>query len=68
MFRPRDHRRNWTLDLIAPGLRLFFVSGYGSGAGNAKEVGGIWCTRDYLYGYQNPRVRDKPVLLDLSGS
>jgi putrescine importer len=68
--QPTGHKRNWLLDLVIPGLGfLFCLIIWCSLPKLAKIVGGIWCALGLLYvGIKTRGFRQKPVVLDLSGS
>ena len=71
LFRPpAGHKRNWFLDLIAPGAAFVFCLWiWLSLPTPAKVVGGLWCLAGLVYTAIKTRgFRDKPVMLDLSGT
>lgn len=67
---PAGHKRNWFLDLVAPGLAFVFcLMIWLSLPMLAKAVGGTWCMAGLIYtGIKTRGFRERPVMLDLSGS
>jgi amino acid transporter len=67
---PAGHKRNWLFDLVSPGVAFVFCLWiWLSLPLPAKKVGGIWCLAGLVYtGIKTRGFREKPVMLDLSGS
>lgn len=67
---PPGHQRSWFKDLFVPALAFVFCLWiWWMLKTPAKIVGGTWCALGLLYtGIRTRGFRDKPVLLDLSGS
>jgi putrescine importer len=67
---PAGHARNWLLDLAVPVVAfLFCLWIWLSLPIPAKVVGGIWCALGLIYTAIKTRgFRDRPVMMDLSGS